>query len=611
MNKHLLLLILLPFATGIIVFFIPKKAKGIKETISLLASLCNFLIAIKLFGKKIIFTTPWINNAIDFSLRLDHFSSFIILAAGVFAFLTITYSIAFMKGRNCLNQFYAYTLITISFANGAVLANNLLLMLFFWEGLLLVLFGMIIIGEKDAFKTAVKAFIINGVSDLCMMLGIILTGYLAGTLTISKINLTLNIPGSIAFIFFMIGAIAKAGSMPFHTWIPDAANKAPLPFMAFLPAALEKLLGIYLLTRISLNMFQLNTDSWISFILMAIGGATIILAVMMALIQKDYKRLLSYHAVSQVGYMILGIGTCTPAGIIGGLFHMINNAMYKSCLFMTGGSVEKQTGTTNIEMLGGLWQKMPVTFVCFIITAFSISGVPPFNGFFSKELIYEGALERGFLFYAVAVIGSFFTAASFLKLGHSVFLGKRSEQNNIVKESSFPIFFPMILIASGCVLFGIYNSLPLNKFIEPILGAERIEGHTFSGMPGNIKLTIISIVILLAALINHIFGVKMKGSPQKAVDHIHYAPFLHNTYSKAEASLFDPYNIGRKIAVKMSRILWIIDRKIDSFYDTHVTNVVTAFANNLKKSHNGNYSRYIMWSILGSLMIVIFLIKSM
>ena len=113
--------------------------------------------------------------------------------------------------------------------------------------------------------------------------------------------------------------------------------------------------------------------------MMVIGSVTILAAVMMALVQKNYKKLLSYHAISQVGYMILGIGTMTPVGIVGGLFHMINNAMYKSCLFLTGGAVEKQIGTTDLDKLGGLGVKMPITFACFVITALSISGVPPFN----------------------------------------------------------------------------------------------------------------------------------------------------------------------------------------------------------------------------------------
>ncbi len=197
-----------------------------------------------------------------------------------------------------------------------------------------------------------------------------------------------------AFILLMIGAIGKAGAMPFHSWIPDAALDAPLPFMALLPGSIEKLLGIYLLARFSLDLFTLAPGTWVSTVLMVIGAATIILAVMMALVQKNYKRLLSYHAISQVGYMILGIGTGLPIGIVGGLFHMVNNAIYKSCLFLTAGAVEKQAGTTDLEKLGGLARSMPVTVICFIVAAVSISGVPPFNGFFSKEMVYDAALEE-------------------------------------------------------------------------------------------------------------------------------------------------------------------------------------------------------------------------
>ena len=179
--------------------------------------------------------------------------------------------------------------------------------------------------------------------------------------------------------------------------------------------------------------------------------------------QKDYKRLLSYHAISQVGYMVLGIGTALPIGIVGGLFHMINHAMYKSCLFLTGGAVEKQAGTTDLEKLGGLARSMPVTVVCFIVAAASISGVPPFNGFFSKEMVYDAALESGWVFYAVALLGSFFTAASFLKLGHAAFFGKRSETNAGVREAPLPMLIPMIVLAGLCVLFGVANSLPLGR----------------------------------------------------------------------------------------------------------------------------------------------------
>ena len=361
-DSIVLWLIAIPLAGGILALLTPARLRGVKEAIALLTTTITLCLSIVLFRDEIRYSVMWVGLGIEVVFRLYHFSAFILLAASAFAFLFVVYSCSFMWGKPRLNQFYCYLLVTVAMTNGAVLADNLILMLFFWEGLLLTLFGLIAIGREGAFKTATKAFIIVGISDLCMMVGIALTGYLAGTMTISKITVPVTSLGALAFVLMMIGAISKAGSVPFHTWIPDAAIDAPLPFMAFLPASLEKLLGIYLLARISLNMFQLGPGSWLSTLLMVIGAITILLAVMMALVQKDYKRLLSYHAVSQVGYMILGIGTCLPIGIMGGLFHMINHALYKSCLFLTGGSVEKQTGTTDLGKLGGIGIKMPITF---------------------------------------------------------------------------------------------------------------------------------------------------------------------------------------------------------------------------------------------------------
>jgi formate hydrogenlyase subunit 3/multisubunit Na+/H+ antiporter MnhD subunit len=602
----LLILIFLPILIGIITLFVPKKVNGIKEALTLIGSAVNLVIAISLFGKEMNYMIPWGSFGFEISLRLYQFSAFITLAAAGFGVLVSLYSIVSMKGKEHLNQFYSYLLISLGMVNGAVLADNLVLLLFFWEGLLLTLFGMIVIGRKDAYKTAVKAFVIIGITDLCMMFGIGLTYILSDTLVISKISLPLTTLGAIAYIFLMIGAISKAGAMPFHSWIPDAAIDAPLPFMAFIPAALEKLLGIYFLARISLDMFTLTKESWVSTLLMIIGVVTIILAVMMALVQKDYKKLLSYHAISQVGYMVLGIGTAVPAGIIGGLFHMINHSMYKSCLFLTGGAVEKQTGTTDLRKLGGIGKVMPVTFVCFIIAAASISGVPPFNGFFSKELVYDGALERGLIYYIIAVLGSFFTAASFLKLGHAAFLGKVSDENRKVKEAPAPMLISMIVLALLCVLFGLYNALPLKNLIQPVLGVNRLQGHHFYGWPESATLVIVTLVVIAAAYLNHRYGVKKTGSGLGAVDHIHHAPVLNAIYDMAEKRYFDPYDIGLKIVDLISKIAWQLDRAIDWVYNVFSVRVAYAFTNGIKKAHNGNYSLYLLWAIGGLAIILIF-----
>jgi formate hydrogenlyase subunit 3/multisubunit Na+/H+ antiporter MnhD subunit len=606
-DSFILLPIAIPFVAGLLVLLIGQRIQSVKEAIALLATGATLGLTITLFRENIIWSVPWAGLGIDFSLRLYHFSAFILVAASAFSFLFILYSCSFMRDKPRLNQFYSYLLITLAMTNGAVLADNLVLMLFFWEGLLLTLFGLIAIGRPGAYKTAIKAFVIVGISDLCLMMGIGLAGHLAGTMTISKISLPVDSLGSLAFILMMIGAISKAGSVPFHTWIPDAAVDAPLPFMAFLPASLEKLLGIYLLARISLDMFKLTAGSWISILLMTIGAITILLAVMMALVQKDYKRLLSYHAVSQVGYMILGIGTCLPIGIIGGLFHMINHALYKSCLFLTGGAVEKQTGTTDLAKLGGIGIKMPVTFVCFLIAAASISGVPPFNGFFSKELIYDAALERGTIFYLAAILGTFLTAASFLKLGHAAFLGKISDANKNVREAKLPMLVPMIVIAAVCVVFGVWNYLPLNNLIKPILGEERLAGHEFGP---NIMLITVTVIVLIGALLHHLFAAKVSGSGYKASDHIRHAPFLEGIYNKAEKRWFDPYDVGMIIVRGLSRFGWWIDRAIDWLYEDFAVHVAKGLSSVIKLAHTGSYSMYVVWSLIGVLFVVIMLMKS-
>jgi NADH-quinone oxidoreductase subunit L len=606
-DSFILLPIAIPFIAGLVVLLISQRIQSVKEAIALLATAATLGLTITLYGENINFSIPWTGFGIDFALRLYHFSAFILVAASAFSFLFVLYSCSFMRDKPYLNQFYSYLLITLAMANGAVLSDNLVLMLFFWEGLMLTMFGMIAIGRPGAYKTAIKAFIIVGGTDLCLMLGIGIAGHLAGTMTISKISLPVDFLGSLAFVFMMIGAISKAGSVPFHTWIPDAAVDAPLPFMAFLPASLEKLLGIYLLARISLDMFKLTAGSWISILLMTIGAITILLAVMMALVQKDYKRLLAYHAISQVGYMILGIGTCLPIGIIGGLFHMINHALYKSCLFLTGGAVEKQTGTTDLAKLGGIGIKMPVTFVCFLIAAASISGVPPFNGFYSKELVYDAALERGTIFYLAAILGTFLTAASFLKLGHAAFLGKRSEQNDNVRETSLPMLVPMIVIAAVCIVFGVWNYLPLNDLIKPILGEERLAGYEFSP---NTMLITITVIVLVGALLHHLFAAKVNGSGYKASDHIRHAPFLEVIYTKAEKRWFDPYDIGLKIVQGTSRLGWWIDRGIDWLYEDFAVQVAKGLSSIIKLAHTGSYSMYVVWSLIGVLFVVIMLMKS-
>lgn len=607
-NEALLMgLILCPALCGGVASLIPANWKGALSLLLLLGTAGCVTLALPAYGREIAFSWPWVGWGLEFALRLDHFSGFILLSAAVLSFLVAVYTVVFAKGKPYAKPLYAGMLLTLAMVNGAVLADNLAVMLFFWEAILATMFVMIKAGGPNAYKTSVKAVVIAGVTDLCMMLGIGLAGYLAGTLAMGSIRLPLTGWGFVAFAMLAVGAVSKAGSMPFHTWIPDAADDAPTPFLPFLPGALEKLLGIYLLVRICLDFFTFEPGSPASYAMMLLGAGTILFAVMMALIQRDFKRLLAYHAVSQVGYMILGIGTGLSIGIVGGLFHMLNNAIYKCCLFLIAGAVERQTGTTNLNVLGGLRRKMPVTAVCFLVAAASIAGFPMTNGFFSKELILDAALESGWFFFAVAAIGAFFTAVSFLKLGHAVFFGPTTEATKNTKEAPWPMLLPMALLAAACLALGLGSTYLIERVLQPVLGALGEGGHI--GGHTNWVLVAISVCILLAAALDHFRGFKRTGKGIEAADHFHHAPVLRTVYGWAEKKYFDPYEMSRGWVRGFSMLSLRVNDGISRFYDVWVPRAVGGLTRFVKWSHNGSMERYVVWVLGGAaIAVLIFLL---
>jgi NADH-quinone oxidoreductase subunit L len=604
----LLLPILLPAVLAAVFMVLPRTLKLLRDVLAVAGAAVLLYYGFVFFSVKTLrFTVPWLFPGVDFDLRLYQFSAFILLALAGFLFLITLYTTAKMKGAPREREFMAYIFLTAAFANGAVLANNFVPLLFFWEGLLVTLYGMIYLGGRPTSdRSAVKALIISGFCDFSMILGIAMLWSLAGTATLSDISVEPTGLAAVAFVLMMVGAAGKAGAMPFHTWIPDAAVDAPVTFMAFLPAAFEKLLGIYLLARISLDLFKIRPGSGLSILLMTVGAVTIVLAVLMALVQKDLKRLLSYHAISQVGYMVLGIGTAIPIGIAGGIFHMINHAMYKSGLFLSAGSVEHRTGTTELKKLGGLGREMPLTALGFTVCALAISGVWPLNGFVSKEMVFHGALETGYTVFAIAAwVGAIFTFASFLKAGHSVFFGERSREVPRLRESPAPIVIPILTLAGLCVLFGVYNKLPLTLFIQPILAGHVAAGEAvdFTGHALSVftPVALISIGCLVLAFLLHRYG-WLKGGRKAYLssEPIHNLPVMHQAYDLAEKRVFDPYEQGIKVLQGLSLVLFkAIDRPIDFVFEKVVTFAGAKFTGVLRKAHNGHYANYLAWCLAG------------
>ncbi|MBP7176692.1 MAG: hypothetical protein KBA53_10850 [Thermoclostridium sp.] len=600
-------MIILPVVIGTVAWLL-RKHYVLRLIVVLLSSAVNLLFAISLYRSEGFYRIfPFAGNGLDIAVRVYEFSALFLVFIGAAFLLVGLYSVMFLKSERAAGRFMFYLYVSLAMINGALLSDNLGVMLFFWEGLLCTLFGILLISNQQKPKTAVKALALSGSADLLLMLGMIITTVQAGTPYISQMQkLPVTGVSGIGFICMMLGAVGKAGSMPFHSWIPDAADDAPTPFMPAFPGSLEKLVGIYLAIRIVTDIYDLQPESGMSIAMMMLGTLTILFAVAMALIQKDMKRLLSYHAVSQVGYMVLGIGTALPVGIVGGLFHMLNHVIYKSCLFMTAGSIEQQTGTTDLRKISGLAKSMPVTMICFTVSGLAIAGVPPFNGFFSKELIFDAALEINPIFYVGALLGAFLTAVSFLKMGRAAFAGelKSLPGKRNVRESSVGMLIPMMVLAVLCLLFGVANKWPLDSLLCPALGVS----ETYSGWPHSMLLVVISVIVLILAVCDHIYGCKKSGSAINAADHIHHAPVLRNIYQAAEKQRFDPYVWMMAVVNAFSRACVLIESGISWFYDKAVVNLTEGVGSLLHRLNNGSLSRYLLAAVAGIACITIIFI---
>jgi NADH:ubiquinone oxidoreductase subunit 5 (subunit L)/multisubunit Na+/H+ antiporter MnhA subunit len=650
----LLLTVFLPFIFGGISLILPKRTKELKSSLAIGVTLVGLVLSIFILrAGNIVYVKEWMPSlGINFSLRAYTFSAFILLFINLFGLLISMYSIKFMRGRERLSEYYGYLLFTIGASAGAVLANNLILFLVFWGIVLLTLYGLLSLGS---YRVATKGLSIIGFSDFCLLLGILFLWGITRTFgmsEISKIPLTSGLAIS-AFLLMMIGAIAKAGAMPFHTWIPDAAEKAPVPVMALLPASLDKLLGIYLLTRICMDFFRLTPNSILSIVLMVIGSVTIVVAVLMALVQHNIIKLLSYHAVSQVGYMVLGIGTAIPIGIAGGIFHMLNHSIYKACLFLVGGSAKRAAGTPEIDRMGALSGILPVTFVTGLIAALSISGVPPFNGFFSKWMVYQGVIEAGtsgqgwisnlwIVWLSAAMFGSALTLASFMKFIHGTFLGQPRVPSAAAprrKAENFSMATPMIILAGLCVAFGIFAyAIPLKLFIAPALG----ETLLFSGFWSPTLATILIIIGIVIGgivyLVSRVRPVKglvredtsfiggesvaagellptdggepiaaMRVSGVEFYDTIREHEGLKGLYDRALRGVYDFYNWGIKFFKGVAYSVWTLgDRLSDRLWSVAYKFVLGA-SKSLKKTHTGILTTYILWMFIGITILLLIL----
>jgi formate hydrogenlyase subunit 3/multisubunit Na+/H+ antiporter MnhD subunit len=611
LNHPLVLPIIVPIVAGILCLLVPRALRSVYHLFAAAVALVEIVLVWPLFRA---------GGSLEYGgwlfLRADPLSGMVLLAITVFGLLIVLYSAGSMRGTTRLGEYYAYLLWTVGVSCAAVLANEFILLLACWGFLGLTLYLLIGIAGPDASAAAKKTLILIGGSDSVLLLGIVIIWHLTGSTRMDGAAIHLIDGFSYtAFICLAIAAFAKAGVMPFHTWVPDCGEKAPASVAAFLPASLDKLLGIYLLFRVSSDVFVMNGS--MNRMLMAVGAVTIICAVMMALVQHDMKRLLSYHAVSQVGYMVLGIGTGVPVGMAGALFHMINNTLYKTGLFLCAGALEQKAGTTDLDSLGGLAKKMPVTFWACAISSLAIAGIPPLNGFASKWMVYQGVIDAAegggalrFVWLAAAMIGSALTLASFVKVLHAGFLRKEAPavSGKRITEVSWLMWLPMVSLAAACIVFGVFAyRLPLGQLVLPAMPDEVVYTGTWWAGSAAVMLVAAFAAGVLLYLIGTIRKARVCSTyvGGEILDDVYVSGTRPGGQRDIELTGVDFYRTVQEM--QPFRLLYAMAaKKLFDLYDVGA-GVTFFFSRILKLFHTGVLTSYVGWYIVGVIALILLL----
>jgi len=401
----------------------------------------------------------------DLSFRVDGLSIIMAILTFVLWSIIFIYSIKYIK--NNVIRYYTLLLLILGSVQDTIFAGDLVNFYIFLEITTIVTY-FLITHNKDAvaLKAGYKYLIMLLAGAFLILLSILFAYSYMGNYKMSSIIACGYI---IAPILFLIGCFVKAGAIPLHVWLPDAHPAAPSPISAFLSGIMIKV-GAYGIIRvispnIRIEFPVVNIGNILSLIIIVVAILSMFIGVFLALIQTDVKRLLAYHSISQMGYILLGIGLGTKLGLAGGLYHIINHAIFKGLLFLGVGAVIFKTGSKKLVDLGGLWKKMPVTTIVCIVAALSISGIPPFNGFASKMILGKAVAEFSIILKYMLTMASAFTFASFFKLIKCSFFGKIKESLNSVQEAPLLMLIPMIVLSAFCIILGLQANTVMNQLM--------------------------------------------------------------------------------------------------------------------------------------------------
>lgn len=426
----------------------------------------------------------WAPPVTGINLVSDGLSRLMLVVVQAISFFSIVFSLRYMDRYSSRGFYYGLFFLLLAGMNGVVLTGDLFNLFVFIEIAAIASYALVAFGcESEELEASFKYLVLGSVSSAFILLGVGMLYNLTGTLNMAEVAAKAPALSGLPIMAmvgacFLFGFGLKAAMVPFHAWLPDAHPSAPAPISAMLSGVLIKAGGVYVLFRLFFSVFGM--DLLYARVFMALGAVSMLIGVLLAVGQWDFKRLLAYHSISQMGYVLLSVGVGgevlarggpTPVAalaVFAGLFHLVNHAAFKSLLFLCSGSMEYVTGTRQLAEMGGLSRPMPLTGLACRVAALSISGIPPFNGFWSKLLIIIAIVQAGhYALAALTVLVSFLTLLSFIKVQRYALEGPLPELLRSVREAGLAMSLPLLALAALCLLGGLLLPLYAGALFTP------------------------------------------------------------------------------------------------------------------------------------------------
>ncbi len=434
------------------------------------------MLPVILDGKLIGLTLFEIAPGVSIAFRVDGLGMLFAIVAASLYIVTSIYSIGYMRGLDEHGQtrFVSFFALAISATMGAAFSANLLTLYLFYEVLSLATYPLVTHHQDGVSRISGRRYLafILGTSIGFVLPAMMICYYLTGTLEFSQAGIfagQLSKPAALVVLLMFVFGFAKAGIMPFHTWLP-AAMVAPTPVSALLHAVAVVKVGVFSIVRVITGIFgvQMMADFNLGVVVMCIASVTILLASCIALSQDELKRRLAYSTISQLSYIIFGVALLSPQGLLGGVIHIAMHAFGKITLFFCAGAIFVATGKKYISQMSGLGRRMPFTFAAFFIGALGVIGLPPTGGFYSKWNLILGTLEaQQTIFMLVLLVSSFLNAFYFLPIVYKGFFGKLDDDDDDdderspvkIKEANLCLVIPLMITAVISIVLFFYPDI--------------------------------------------------------------------------------------------------------------------------------------------------------